>query len=204
MRRSSKAGRFAERVSTGVDDTGNEERIVIWIERKAGAVWAVGRSVNPQLRQLGRAQPDEYLFEGYELDDALEARERRARGRGQRARAATAARSTRSRSSARSCSARSSAGSSVARLSCLTSFRASSGPRRDRIAVRIVRRIAERLVDALPRAPPRARARAGLPRRARRRRARPSVSARYSSSRRWWRITSSATRSPARVSSTPR
>ncbi len=57
---------------TGVDDAGNEERVVIWIERKSGAVWAVGRSVNPQLRDSDEPRPDEYLFEGYELDDALE------------------------------------------------------------------------------------------------------------------------------------
>jgi hypothetical protein len=71
MRRTSKAGRFAERVLTGVDDAGNEERIVIWIERKAGAVWAVGRSVNLHLRSSDEPRRDEYLFEGYELDDAL-------------------------------------------------------------------------------------------------------------------------------------
>ena len=72
MRRTSKAGRFAERVLTGVDDAGDEERIVIWIERKTGAVWAVGRSVNPHLRSSDEPRQDEYLFEGYELDDALE------------------------------------------------------------------------------------------------------------------------------------
>jgi hypothetical protein len=72
MRRSSKAGRFAERALAGVDDAGNEERIVIWIERKAGAVWAVGRSVNPHLRRSNEPRRDEYVFEGYELEDALE------------------------------------------------------------------------------------------------------------------------------------
>jgi hypothetical protein len=72
MRRTSKAGRFAERVLTGVDDAGNEERIVIWIERKAGALWAVGRSVNIHLRSSDEPLPNEYLFEGYELGDALE------------------------------------------------------------------------------------------------------------------------------------
>ena len=45
---------------------------MIWIERKSGAVWAVGRSVNPQLRGSDEPRQDEYLFEGYELDDALE------------------------------------------------------------------------------------------------------------------------------------
>ena len=34
----------------GVDDGGSAERIVIWIERKEGGVWAVGRAVNPQHR----------------------------------------------------------------------------------------------------------------------------------------------------------
>jgi hypothetical protein len=72
MRRSSKAGRFAERALTGVDDAGNEERVVIWIERKPGAVWAVGRSVNPHLRRSDEPRRDEYVFEGYELEDALD------------------------------------------------------------------------------------------------------------------------------------
>jgi hypothetical protein len=71
MRRSTRAGRFAERVLTGIDDAGNEERVVIWIERKPGTVWAVGRSVNPQLRNSDEPRQDEYLFEGYELDDAI-------------------------------------------------------------------------------------------------------------------------------------
>jgi hypothetical protein len=65
-------GRFAERVLHGVDDAGNEERVVIWIERKAGAVWAVGRAVNPQQRNDAAPRRDDYIFEGFELDDALE------------------------------------------------------------------------------------------------------------------------------------
>src|SRR3954464_5794424 len=72
MRRSSKAGRFAERTISAVDDAGNEERIVIWIERKPGAMWAVGRSVNMHQRHSDEPRPDEYLFECYELDDVLE------------------------------------------------------------------------------------------------------------------------------------
>ena len=50
MRRRTGAGRFAERILTGVDDSGAEERIVVRIERKPGATWAVGRSVNAHLR----------------------------------------------------------------------------------------------------------------------------------------------------------
>jgi hypothetical protein len=73
VRRKSTAGRFAERVLVGVDDAGAEERVVIWIERKPGALWAVGRAVNPQHRTTDEPRRDDYVFEGYELDDALEA-----------------------------------------------------------------------------------------------------------------------------------
>ena len=45
---SSDRGRFAERVLHGIDDAGREERILVWIERRAGALWAVGRVVNRQ------------------------------------------------------------------------------------------------------------------------------------------------------------
>ena len=46
---------------------------MIWVERKDGGVWAVGRAVNPQHRPSDEARRDDYLFEGYELVDALEA-----------------------------------------------------------------------------------------------------------------------------------
>jgi hypothetical protein len=72
MRRTSREGRFAERVVSGVDDLGVEEHIVIWIERKPGGLWAVGRAVNPQHRRSDEPRPDDYLFEGFELEDALE------------------------------------------------------------------------------------------------------------------------------------
>jgi hypothetical protein len=62
---------LAERVLDGVDDTGAEERVVFWIERRAGALWAVGRAVNPQLRKTDDARPEDVIFEGYELDEAL-------------------------------------------------------------------------------------------------------------------------------------
>lgn len=73
MRRQTKAGRFAERALEGFDDGGTPERIVIWIERKEGGVWAVGRAVNPQHRPNDEPRPGDYVFEGYELQDALEA-----------------------------------------------------------------------------------------------------------------------------------
>jgi hypothetical protein len=65
--------RFAEREVHGVDDAGESERIVIWIERLPGALWAVGRAVNPQYRPTDEARKDDYVFQGYELSDALDA-----------------------------------------------------------------------------------------------------------------------------------
>ena len=66
-------GRCSERVLRGFDDAGREERIVIWIERRPGATWSVGRMVNPQLRPTEEPRRDDWLFEGHELGDALEA-----------------------------------------------------------------------------------------------------------------------------------
>ena len=43
---------------------------MIWIDRRPGAVWTVGRTVNPH---LGPVKLDDGLWQGYELDDALEA-----------------------------------------------------------------------------------------------------------------------------------
>jgi hypothetical protein len=71
--RKKQAGRFAERVLEGVDDAGASERIVIWIERKEGGVWGVGRAVNPQYRPSDEPRASDYVFEGYELQDALDA-----------------------------------------------------------------------------------------------------------------------------------
>jgi hypothetical protein len=71
MKRSSRDGRYAERELVGVDDAGREERIVLWLERRPGAVWAVGRAVNPQLRESDETRPEDVVFEGYELEDAL-------------------------------------------------------------------------------------------------------------------------------------
>ena len=72
MKLRSTAGRFAEREVHGIDDAGSPERVVIWIERQAGGMWAVGRSVNPEHRPSAEARPQDYIFEGHELSDALE------------------------------------------------------------------------------------------------------------------------------------
>jgi hypothetical protein len=72
MKQVSREARYAERTLVGVDDVGEEERIVLWIERRPGALWAVGRAVNPHLRETGEPRPEDIVFEGYELGDALD------------------------------------------------------------------------------------------------------------------------------------
>jgi hypothetical protein len=72
VKRRANAGRFAEREVHGVDDSGAPERIVVWIERRAGGLWAVGRCVNPQHRASDEPRREDYVFEGHELQDALE------------------------------------------------------------------------------------------------------------------------------------
>jgi len=72
VRRRARPGRFAERTLTGVDEEGAEERISFWIERRPGALWVVGRSVNGHLRQTDEPRPEDVIFEGYELEEALE------------------------------------------------------------------------------------------------------------------------------------
>jgi hypothetical protein len=73
QRNGSGAARFAERHVEGVGDDGGGELITIWIERRSGAVWAVGRAVGLSERADGAVRSDDYVFEGYEMGDALEA-----------------------------------------------------------------------------------------------------------------------------------
>jgi hypothetical protein len=65
--------RFAERVVHAVGEDGTRDEIVIWIERRPGAVWAVGRAINPRNRSVPEPRADDFVFEGYEMGDALEA-----------------------------------------------------------------------------------------------------------------------------------
>ena len=57
----------------GLGDDGSREEIVIWIERRPGALWAVGRAIDLRNRSNPAPRTDDYIFEGYELEDALEA-----------------------------------------------------------------------------------------------------------------------------------
>jgi hypothetical protein len=69
----SDSARFAERVVHAVGEDGTRDEIVIWIERRAGAIWAVGRAINPRNRSVPGPKADDFVFEGYEMGDALEA-----------------------------------------------------------------------------------------------------------------------------------
>ena len=172
--------------------------MLIWIERRPGAVWAVGRQVNPEHRQTDEPRVDDYIWEGHELDDCLEAanaaleddavvseddgateRVRPFRPR----RAARAAREVllralvlRSGHSRFASGIGSPCGSCVGKPSA-RSIRASSSSE-----MTCSSRSASSWTSST---------------------CRPSVSARYSSSRRWCRITSSATRSPDGVRRAP-
>jgi hypothetical protein len=73
MRNGSESARFAERQVHGVGEDGGRELITIWIERRPGAVWAVGRAIDLEQRPDGAVRPDDVVFEGYEMGDALEA-----------------------------------------------------------------------------------------------------------------------------------
>jgi hypothetical protein len=65
--------RFAQRVLHGIGEDGRREQIVIWIERRPGALWAVGRAIDLENRSTQVPRRDDYVFEGYEMGDALEA-----------------------------------------------------------------------------------------------------------------------------------
>ena len=65
--------RFAARTLQGMGEDGGREEIMIWIERRPGALWAVGRAIDLGNRRIPQPRPDDYVFEGYEMGDALEA-----------------------------------------------------------------------------------------------------------------------------------
>ena len=54
-------------------EDGSREEIAIWIERLPGALWAVGRTINPRERTAPGPRQVDFIFQGYEMGDALEA-----------------------------------------------------------------------------------------------------------------------------------
>ena len=65
--------RFAARTLQGLREDGGREEILIWIERRPGALWAVGQGDRHRQPPDTAAAPDDYVFEGYEMGDALSA-----------------------------------------------------------------------------------------------------------------------------------
>ena len=65
--------RFASRTLQALGEDGGREDILIWIERRPGALWAVGRAIDLGNRRIPQPRPDDYVFEGYEMGDALAA-----------------------------------------------------------------------------------------------------------------------------------
>jgi hypothetical protein len=65
--------RFAERTVRGRDDHGEDEVVTIWIDRRPGALWSVGRAINLAHRDTKIARPEDEIWSGYELSDATQA-----------------------------------------------------------------------------------------------------------------------------------
>jgi hypothetical protein len=65
---------FAERRLGGLDDHGVREEVRIWIDWLPGGIWGVGRVVDLSSRENPRLlREDDWIFRGYEMQDALEA-----------------------------------------------------------------------------------------------------------------------------------
>jgi hypothetical protein len=47
--------------------------VTIWIDRRPGALWSVGRAINLAHRETPLARPEDELWSGYELSDATRA-----------------------------------------------------------------------------------------------------------------------------------
>ena len=57
----------------GRDDDGALEAVTIYIDRLPGGVWSVGRAVNVEQRENAAPRPEDEVFSGYEMADALSA-----------------------------------------------------------------------------------------------------------------------------------
>jgi hypothetical protein len=65
---------FSERRLRGLDDAGQREEVVIWIDWLPGGIWGVGRVVNLSARENPNlVRDDDWVFRGYEMQDALDA-----------------------------------------------------------------------------------------------------------------------------------
>jgi hypothetical protein len=55
----------------------NDERgidsVLVWIERREDGTWAVGRASDLTQRSFAEPRDSDYVFSGFEIDDALDA-----------------------------------------------------------------------------------------------------------------------------------
>lgn len=49
------------------------ESVLIWMERREGGLWAVGRASDLAQREYPEPRSHDYVFEGYDIEDALTA-----------------------------------------------------------------------------------------------------------------------------------
>lgn len=54
------------------DDERGIASILIWIEHREGGEWAVGRASDLAQRQFPEPRTSDYIFGGFDIDDALE------------------------------------------------------------------------------------------------------------------------------------
>jgi hypothetical protein len=65
---------FAQRTLGGRDDHGVREEVRIWIDWLPGGIWGVARVVDLGTRENPNlVREDDWIFRGYEMQDALEA-----------------------------------------------------------------------------------------------------------------------------------
>lgn len=55
------------------DDERGIASILIWVERREGGEWAVGRASDLAQREYPEPRDSDYVFSGFEIDDCLEA-----------------------------------------------------------------------------------------------------------------------------------
>jgi hypothetical protein len=59
---------------SGLDDAGEREEVRIWIDWLPGGIWGVGRAVDIAARENPSIlRDDDWVFRGYEMQDALDA-----------------------------------------------------------------------------------------------------------------------------------
>ena len=62
----------ARTIPMPTDDELGITSILVWIERRDGGEWAVGRASDLAQREFDEPREHDYIFQGFEIDDALQ------------------------------------------------------------------------------------------------------------------------------------